>query len=261
MRTTAALTLVCTLAACSALAQETSAPTEPAQPAQTTQPDAGANLPDEFKILEDYVDALGGEKAYRKYKSEELAGTIEIPALGASGTVVLRRQASTKTMVTIELEGLGSIIQGTNGEVAWRSQLGMPTEILEGDEADRLINEANYYAPVEPRKTYTEARTVGKVEFDGVECYQLELVTRWGDHQVGLFEVESGLHRKVSTRTAPGSDTFSSETTYSDYRRVKGVKRPFALEISAMGMKQVIRFDSIELGVKFDKDAFDPPKN
>ena len=100
-----------------------------------------------------------------------------------------------------------------------------------------------------------------EVEFDGVECYQLELVTRWGDHQVGLFEVESGLHRKVSTRTAPGSDTFSSETTYSDYRRVKGVKRPFALEISAMGMKQVIRFDSIELGVKFDKDAFDPPKN
>ncbi|MFI4891986.1 MAG: hypothetical protein ACIAQ0_00930, partial [Phycisphaerales bacterium JB058] len=39
------------------------------------------NLPDGFKILEDYVDALGGEKAYRKYKSEELAGTIEIPAL------------------------------------------------------------------------------------------------------------------------------------------------------------------------------------
>lgn len=219
------------------------------------------NLPDGFKVLEDYVDAIGGEKAYRKYKSEELAGTIEIPALGAGGTVVLRRQAATKTMVTIELEGLGSIIQGTNGEVAWRSQLGMPTEILEGDEAHRLINEANYYATVEPRKTYTEAKTVGKVTFDGVECYQLELVTRWSDHQVGLFEVETGLHRKISTRTAPGSDTFTTETTYGDYRKLKGLKRPFALEISAMGMKQIITFDSIELGVKFDKDTFDPPKN
>lgn len=219
------------------------------------------NLPDGYKVLEDYVEAIGGEKAYRKYKSEELTGTIEIPALGAIGTIVLRRQASTKTMVTIELEGLGSIIQGTNGEVAWRSQLGMPTETLEGDEADRLINEANYYATVEPRKTYTEAKTVGKVTFDGVECYQLELVTRWGDHQVGLFEVETGLHRKISTRTAPGSDTFTTETTYNDYRRVKGLKRPFSLEISAMGMKQVITFDSIEMGAKFDKDTFDPPKN
>ena len=33
-----------------------------------------SNLPDGFKVLEDYVEALGGEKAYRTHKTEESAG-------------------------------------------------------------------------------------------------------------------------------------------------------------------------------------------
>ncbi len=218
-----------------------------------------SNLPDGFKVLESYVEAIGGEKAYRKHKSEQLTGRIEIPMLGAKGTVVLLREASTKTRVDIELEGLGQIIQGTNGEIAWRSQLGMPVEILSADEASQILNEANYYAPVEPRKVYTSATTTAKVTFEGVECYRVELVTSWGDHQVGLFEVESGLHRKISTRESPGSDTFTAETTYSDYRKVKGVKRPYKLEIKASGMTQIIEFDSIELGTRFDRDTFEPP--
>ena len=233
-------------------------PSMPALPTPAAQP--AGNLPDGFKVLENYIEALGGESAYRKHKSEQLTGTISIPVLGASGTVVLMREASTKTRVDIELEGLGRISQGTNGEVAWRSQLGMPAEILGGEEASSMLREANYYAPVEPRKTYTAATTTGKVTFEGVECYRVELVTSWGAHQVGLFEVETGLHRKISTRDAEGSDTFTTETTYSDYRKVKGVKRPYKLEIKATGMTQVIVFDTIELGTKFDKGTFDPPK-
>ena len=220
----------------------------------------GSNLPDGFEVLDAAVEAIGGAKAYRQFRSERLSGTVEVPAMGAKGRVVLRREAATKTRLDIELEGLGSIAQGTNGEVAWRAMLGMPAEILEGEEARRMLAEASYDAAVEPRKTYTSATTTGKETFEGVECYRLELVTSWGDHQVALFEVETGLHRKVSTRSAPGSDTFSAETVYSDYRKVRGLKRPHRLEVSAMGMQQVIVFEEIELGAKFPKDTFDPPK-
>lgn len=227
--------------------------------AQAPAQQPSGTLPDGFDVLEDCVEALGGEKAYRAHRTERMAGTIEVPALGATGRVVLMREASTKTRLDIELDGLGTMMQGTNGEVAWRAQPGSPPEMLEGDEAQRLIHEANYDAPVEPRKTYTSATTTGKVMLDGVECYSVDLVTSWGDHQVALFEVETGLHRRTSTREAPGSGTFTTETTYSDYRRVQGVKRPHKLEIKTLGMAQVIRFDTVELGVKFQKGTFDPP--
>ncbi|GAB5497272.1 MAG: hypothetical protein Phyf2KO_23520 [Phycisphaerales bacterium] len=217
------------------------------------------SLPDGFEILDRCVDAIGGEKAYRKHKSEKMSGSLSIPAVGVEGTIVVRRQATTKTLVTINLAGLGEVVQGTNGEVAWSSEAGQPAKLLSGPQANSMINEANFYGPVEPRKTYTKATLVDTVEFDGVECYKLELVTSWGAHQVGLFEVESGLHRKTSTRASADSDLFTTETTYSDYRKVRGVKRPHKLTVNAMGIEQVIKFDEIEFGAKFDKDLFTPP--
>ena len=216
-------------------------------------------LPDGFEILDRCVEAIGGEEAYRRHKSEMMSGTVSIPAMGIDGTIVVRRQASTKTLVTIELAGLGEVTQGTNGEVAWSSEAGQPAKLLSGPQAQRLINEANFYGPVEPRKTYTSAKLVETIEFEGIECYKLELVTSWGDHQVGLFEVESGLHRKTSTRASAGSDVFTTHTAYSDYREVDGVKRPHKLVVNAMGIEQVIEFDEIELGAKIDKTLFTPP--
>ncbi|RNC82684.1 MAG: hypothetical protein ED559_13180 [Phycisphaera sp.] len=216
-------------------------------------------LPDGFDILDRCVEAIGGEEAYRMHKSEMMSGTVSIPALGVDGTIVVRRQATTKTLVTIELAGLGEVTQGTNGEVAWSSEAGQPAKLLSGPQADSLINEANFYGPVEPRKTYTSAKLVETVTFDGVECYKLELVTSWGAHQIGLFEVETGLHRKTSTRASAGSEVFTTETTYSDYRRVNGVKRPHKLIVNAMGIEQAIEFDEIEFGAKFDKKLFTPP--
>jgi len=220
---------------------------------------ATATLPDGFEILDRYVDAIGGEKAYRSHKSEKMTGTFAMPAAGISGEIVIRRAAATKTLLNIDLGAMGKVVQGTNGEVAWSAQPGMPMAVLEGEAADRLINEANYYATVEPRKTYTSAETVAIVTFDDVKCYKVNLVTSWGQHMVGLFEVESGLHRKVSSRDSAETDVFTNEMTYSDFREVDGIKRPFKLEIAAMGMSHTITFDTIEFNVKFDKGTFDPP--
>ena len=219
----------------------------------------GATLPDGFEVLEAAVEAIGGASAYGQFRSERLSGRVEIPSLGAKGRVVLRREAATKTRLDIELEGLGTIAQGTNGETAWRAMLGMGVEKLEGEEARRMLSEASYDAAVEPRKTYASATTTGKEMFEGVECYRVELVTSWGDHQVGVFEVETGLHRKLSTREGPGSAVFSAETVYGEYRRVQGIKRPHRLEVTAMGLAQVMVFEEIEFGVKFERGTFDPP--
>lgn len=248
--------ITCSLVAvfiCLSAVPETNSPvpTSPSACAQT--------LPDGFEILDTCVEAIGGEEAYRDHKSEMMSGTVSIPAFGVEGTIVVRRQAATKTLVTIELAGLGEVTQGTNGEVAWSSEAGQPAKLLDGPQAESLINEANFYGPVEPKKTYTSAKLVETVEFDGVECYKLELVTSWGAHQVGLFEVESGLHRKTSTRASEDSDVFTTETTYSDYREVEGVKRPHKLVVNAMGIEQVIEFDEIEFDAKFDKELFTPP--
>ena len=223
---------------------------------------AAATLPDGFEVLDRYVEAIGGEHANRKHKNEKMTGSFKMEAMGIDGTIVIRRAAATKTLVNIDLGVMGSAVQGTNGEVAWASQPGQPLGIIEGEQADGMINESNFYANIEPRKTYTSAETVGIVTFDDVECYKVNLLTSWDQHMVGLFEVESGLNRKISSRDSLETDSFTNEVTYSDFREVDGIKRPFNLEITAavmMGMVQVIEFDTIEFDVEFEKGTFDPP--
>lgn len=223
---------------------------------------ASATLPDGFEILDRYVEAIGGEDRYREHKNEKMSGSYKMEAMGVDGSIEILRASVTKTLITVELGVLGQAVQGTNGEVAWASQPGQPLGVIEGPEADRLINEANYYAIVEPRKTYTSAETVGIVMFEDVKCYKVNLLTSWGQHAVGLFEVESGLHRKTSTRDSLETDVFTSEITYSDFREVEGIKRPYKMTIVAaamMGIEQVIEFDTIEFDADIKLGTFDPP--
>lgn len=223
---------------------------------------ASATLPDGFEVLDRYVEAIGGEEAYRKHKTEQMTGQYSMPAMGIQGPIVIKRAATTKTLINIQVPPFGEVIQGTNGEEAWGASPDRPMTMLEGAEADKMINEANFYAIVEPRKTYTSAETVGTVTFAGVECYKVNVVTSWGEHQVCLFEVESGLHRKVSTRESTETDVFTNEITYSDFRDADGIKRPFRMAITTaamMGAEQVIQFETIEFGVEFEEGTFDPP--
>ena len=250
---TLSLALASTILAAPALAQAASSSSS----AATTK--AEADLPDGFEILDRYIHAIGGEEAYREHTSERLKGSFAIPAMGIEGNILIRQEAPTKSLLNIELGGIGSVVQGSDGEVAWSGQPGQKAELVEGELADLLIHEANFYAIVEPHKVYTSAKAVGTEMLDGVECYRVELETSWGQHRVALFEVESGLHRKMSMYDADKPEVPSNVIVYDDYREVDGVKRPYKLNITSMGTDQEIIFDSIEFDVQFAKDTFDPP--
>ena len=250
---TLSLALASTILAAPALAQAAGNPST----AATTKADA--DLPDGFEILNRYIHAIGGEEAYRKHTSQRLKGSFSIPVMGIEGSVLIQQQAPTQSLLNIELNGIGSVVQGTDGEVAWIGQPGQKTKMAEGELADLLIHEANFYAIVEPHKVYTSAKTVGTEMLDGVECYRVELETSWGQHRVALFEVESGLHRKMSMYDANNPEMPSNVIVYDDYREVGGIKRPYKLTITSEGTDQEIIFDSIEFDVQFPKDTFDPP--
>ncbi|MFI4891985.1 MAG: hypothetical protein ACIAQ0_00925 [Phycisphaerales bacterium JB058] len=259
MRTTAALTLACTLAACPALAQETSAPTKPEQPAKTTQPDAGAKLPDGFAILEKHVEAVGGEEKNKAFKASRMSGEFSIPAMDLTGEITISSKAPSSTLIVVDLPGMGQVVQGTDGKLVWAAQPGQRMQVLEGGQAEELKNQAQFYASIEPRKTYTEAKAVAIVEHEGTRCYKVNLTTSWGSHQVGLYEVETGLLRKMSVRASAESDTYTNETAFSDYQETQGIKHARRLELNNGQMQQVMTFHTVELDPEFEEGLFDPP--
>lgn len=261
MRTTTALTLACTLLTCQAVAQEgTTAVTTPKATSQaTTQPGAGTKLPDGFAILEKHVEAVGGEEKNRQFKAVRMSGEFKIPAMNLTGEITINSKAPSSTLIVVDLPGMGQVVQGTDGKTVWASQPGQPVRVMQGGQAEELKNQAQFYASIEPRKTYTDAKTVAIVEHDGSKCYKLNLTTSWGSHQVGLYEVESGLLRKMSVRADAESDVYTNETAFSDYQEIEGIKHARTLELINGQMRQVMTFDTVELDPEFEEGLFDPP--
>lgn len=228
-----------------------------AQPESQSKQDA--SLPDGFTVLERYAEAIGGAEKYKQYETCEMRGTLKSSLPDDKGTIVIKQKAPHDSHVTIAFEENGTITQGTTSDMAWAVQPGMPVQRFTGKSAEPMIMEAGFYNPVEPREVYASAETVGVEEYDGVECYKLLLVTRWGQQQSGLFEVESGLHRQKQVYAGNSHEMVMNTTEYDDYRETGGIKRPFKMTIRMMGITQSAAFDTIEFGVTIDADTFEPP--
>ena len=223
-----------------------------------------ADLPDGFTVLEKHVEAIGGVEANMKIKGLQMLGTFEMPNVGPggiSGTIDIKMAAPNKRVMAINVEGFGEINQGTDGKVAWTTQMpGTPPTVLEGEAAQEQIDDAEFYGRVKPREQYTSAETVGVFTHDDVKVYKVKLIDKSGKHSEALYEVESGLLRKQSFKDSAEDTAFSSETEFNDYRAIDGeVRMPFQLVVEANQMGQVITFEKVVTDPKFAEDAFDAP--
>lgn len=219
------------------------------------------NLPDGFEILEKHVEAIGGEESWKKHKGVRMVGTFDMPAFGLTGDVLINMQAPNKRAMVINVEGMGEIKQGTNGVVAWNTQMpGTPPTILEGEDAEDEIKEADFYGDVYPRKKYASAETVGEFTLDDKKVYKVKLETTDGDHLEAMFDIETGLMLRQSFKSSEDDTSFSTETLFKSYEDLgDGVMMANVLEIVTPQFTQTITMTEIELDPEFDSTTFDPP--
>lgn len=248
-----------TLAIASALLAGHSAAQEDNKDAHKGETHAQSTLPDGFAVLDRHAEAIGGEERNKEIKGLRVSGSFKMPVMNIDGSIIISSKAPASTLIQVDLGVMGQVIQGTNGSVVWASQPGMETQVIEGAQADQLKHQARFYAAVEPRETYSSAETVGIVDHKGTKCYKVNLVTTWDQHEVALYEVESGLLRKVSIRANAETDLFTNETEFSDYKEVEGVMYAHTIELLNNGIQQFMAFDTIEVDPEFDKGLFTPP--
>src|SRR6186713_838080 len=82
------------------------------------QTPAGA-LPTIDQVLDKYIAGIGGRAAMEKITSKVAKGTMEIPEANMTGTMMMSMKAPDKSLVVLELGGMGTAREGTDGTVAW----------------------------------------------------------------------------------------------------------------------------------------------
>ncbi|MHC5023617.1 MAG: hypothetical protein ACYTGG_06860 [Planctomycetota bacterium] len=223
-----------------------------AQSGVTTQKEPPAtrktDLPAAADLFARHVEALGGEQALRKLTSMHMTGQFEMPAGGIDAEMHVYQHAPNKTLVVIDIPGMGVIRRGFDGNVGWSLNPMEGPSLIEGKELAEIVEESDFYGELNYKKRYKSMETVDRKEFNGVTCHVVEAVTQTDMPRTIFFDVESGLQvgQEAMTETQMGS--LKAITLMNDYKQFGDIRMPAKVvtKLPDVGMEQFFTITAVD---------------
>ena len=165
--------------------------------------------------------------------------------VGLSGSAELYEKAPNKSILIVNLPGLGIMQRGFDGHNGWWQDSLMGYIKLSGDRLARARREADFYRDIKTREHYSLLAFGGKEKVGEREADVL-----WGgdlgtDLDKLYFDASTGLLLR------------KSNIYYEDYREVDGVKLPFTIrEESPLGFGFVFKVTEVKHNVAVDDGKF-----
>jgi hypothetical protein len=264
-RTLTGLVFVLTFAAASPLAaQSAQAPAAPKpqapKPASPAAADAAKQtaLPSARSIIDRHVKAIGGRAAVLAHTSSHASGTFSMPAQNITGAVDVYGAKPDKSLVKINLGGIGDLLEGYDGKIGWTLEPMSGPRLKEGQELAEKKFDADFYSDLHDAGRYASIKTVEKTTFEGKPAYKVSLVRKEGGEDIEYYDVESGLKVGASgTRQTPMGPITATQTL-SDYKKFGDLLVPTTMKQTQMGVDQVLRITTVEWDNVPDS-TFDPP--
>jgi hypothetical protein len=220
---------------------------------------AADDLPKAETILDKYVEVTGGKAAYAKIHTELSKGTMTLGGMGITGKVTAYQAEPNKQLVEVDIEGMGKVLEGTNGDVAWGLNPMQGPRIKEGEEKAKSIESARLNGEAQWRDLYTSAETKGVEAVDGKDCYKIVLTPKTGSPVTKWYDKESNLLVKSVAKVNTAMGEIESESILSDYRKEGDILLPHKTVSRAMGQEFTITIDSVQHNAEIPKDKFDLP--
>jgi zinc protease len=199
-------------------------------------------------VLDNYIKAIGGEKAVKTVKTISFTGTGTIPQAPAPLKLTVKKDNKNQSLSKIEMEGMGELNkQVINAKGGYTVQQGQRKDLT----ADELTEKRANLAIFDELKLLTKTDLVldGIEPINGSDAYAIK-----NGKSTLYYDVKSGLKVLDSKIVERGDKKMTVTTTYNDYRDVKGVKIPFEI-IMNQGMELNFKMTEVKVneGVT-DKD-------
>lgn len=225
-------------------------------------PSAKAQTVDE--IVANHVKAIGGSELWTNLKTVKMTGNIDIaPGMKAPFTMYFKDK--NKFRFELEIQGL-TMIQALDVDSGWNvvpfsgktdPERMSPEEIKSAkQQADFTGDLFNYKA-----KGNT-IEYLGKEDMEGTETYKLKVTRKNNDITYIYLDAASYLSLKESTKIIMEDKELESSTLPSNYKEVKGLTFPFALEIREgddATSGQTMTIETIEINPAVDDKIFIMP--
>ena len=190
-------------------------------------------------VIDNYIKAIGGEKAAAAVKTIVMTGSTTIPQAPAPLSFTSKIDANGKLMVELAMGTMSIMKQVVNEKGGYVMQQGQK-QILEGEMLADMRKEATPFK--ELTLATKEGLTLVNIEpINGKDAYAIK-----NGKTTLFYDVASGLKVAESIILEQGGKSMTKTNSYSDYREVKGVKVPFNI-IQNVGFDLDIKMSDVKI--------------
>lgn len=190
-------------------------------------------------IFDNYIKAIGGEKAVSAVKTLAMNGSTTIPQAPSPLTFTSKLDARGKMMVSLSMGGMNLMKQVVNEKTAYIEQQGQK-KILEGADLIEMKTSAAPFEELQLRKK-TDLKVDGIEAVNGNDAYAIKDGTT-----TYYYDVKSGLKVAESKVREQGAQSMTQITNFNDYKEVKGIKVPYNI-IQNVGFELDIKMSDIKI--------------
>jgi hypothetical protein len=210
-------------------------------------------------IFAKYIDAIGGADRVAKLTSYTATGTyIGFNTGGATVPIEIFAKAPDQRSTVVRVFD-GDAVRTTDGRRAWAAEgwRQLPLMTFTGSNLVGARVEAMLAFPMVLQKAFSQWK-VGVVTIGDADVQVLQ-GTNPGQLPVNLyFDDEGLLVRSVRWSSTPVG-TVPTQTEYSDYRDVAGVKMPFRMVVTWTNGQNTIELEDVRPNVAIDASRFARP--
>jgi len=191
-------------------------------------------------VIDNYINAIGGDKAIKTVKSIAYLGSAKIPQAPMPLTYTSKIDSKGRFAEELSMAGMGSLMkQVVNGNTAYAAQQGQK-KVMEGKELAEMKESAVLFSE-------TLLATKAGVTLSGIEPMNgSDAYTVVDGDTTYYFDVKSGLKIAEASTSEQGGQKVTQMTTFGDYRDVKGVKLPFN-QIMNVGFELDIKMSEVKV--------------
>lgn len=214
-------------------------------------------------VLSRHYEAIGGLDAWRAVETCRWNGRMEMPA-GMEAPFSMTFARPLKARLEIEIQDMTGI-QVYDGETAW-AQLPFAGSsepvVMPEDQAQLMREQADLDGPlVDWQEKGHQLELVGKETIGVAEAYHVRAELAGGNVRDFFIDAETGLLVRQEATVMVQGEPMEIETIFSDHRNVGGMVVAHTIESKPKEAPsgQVLKIDSIDIGIEIPEDFFDMP--
>ena len=217
-----------------------------------------SGLPSARSIVDRHVKAIGGREAILGHSSSHATGSMTVTGSGITGVLDIYGAKPDKSLVKINLGGIGDVLEGFDGIHGWSLSPMTGPMLTEGKELEEKKFDADFYSDLHEEGRYASMKTVEKTTFDGRSCYKVSLVKKDGAEDFDFYDVATGLKAGAMGTRESQMGPMPVTQVHSDYKKFGNLLVATTLKQTAMGVEQVLKLNTIEFD-NVPPSTFDPP--